>query len=1189
MSKALKLAKINHHMVEKKEVKNIDAKSEVALNEERVLAFWKDQKIFEQSLKKNEGQKEYVFYDGPPFATGLPHYGHILGSTTKDIVPRYQTMRGRYVTRKWGWDCHGLPIENIVEKDLKISGKVEIEALGIDKFNEHARSKVLEYIYEWERTVDRIGRWVDFKGSYKTMDNTYIESVWWALKELGDKDLIYEGTKVLPYCPRCETPIANSEIAMDNSYKDITDISVYVKFELVDDPGTYLVAWTTTPWTLPGNTAAAINPGLTYSKVSIIGSKKSGDGKLPEGKYILAKDRLEVALRDFDYKVEGEMSGEELVGKAYIPVFDYYKDKNIKNKENGWKVYAGTFVTADSGTGIVHIAPGFGEDDMVLAKEYNLPLVLHVGTDGKFKPDVKDFAGKMVKPKPTKEEPQLHQSSDIEIIKYLAHNNKLFSKEKIVHSYPHCFRCETPLFYYAIPAWFIKITDVKQKLLKEAEKIHWVPEHLKEGRFKNIVEGAPDWNISRNRFWASPLPIWKCATCERVEFLGGVEDIKQKTKSKNTYVVMRHGEAQNNIQNVVNSDLKENTFALSKEGEDQVKKTISNLKEKHFDFVFVSPFLRTKQTAQLVTAALGIPEENVVVDDRLGEINTGVYDGKSIDEYHSYSLTHPDRFVEGPQNGECYNEVKKRMMDFLYEIDSKYEGKNILIVTHDTPGWLLLAGVHGKNAYEALEFRGTGKFFFANAEMRELEFSKLPHNAKYELDLHRPYIDSITWKCECGNGEMKRIPEVIDCWFESGSMPFAQVHYPFQNKEWFKENFPAQFISEYIAQTRTWFYYTHAVGTMLFGHNAFENVVTTGTVLAEDGQKMSKSKGNFPDPWLVMNKYGVDALRYYLMSSPVMKSEDLRFSEKGVDEVYKKVVLRLNNVVSFYEMYASEKGEASSKSKNILDQWIISRLNEVIDQVTENMESYHLNDAVEPFDLFVDDLSTWYLRRSRDRFKGDDEADRNAALQTLRYVILELSKTMAPFTPFLAETMFAKVKEDKDPVSVHLCSWPKSGSIDLELHEAMKQVRNLVSFALEARSKCAIKVRQPLQKLSVKTPVAKELIQLIKDEVNVKEVVVDENITDAVLLDTNITPELKLEGAYRELLRSVQELRKKENLVPNDRVSLIIETSESGKDLIEKFKSDLMKVAGLKDVVYGTVEGEGLKIDEFTFKVKIEK
>jgi isoleucyl-tRNA synthetase len=461
-------------------------KSDVALREEKILQFWKENNIFQKTLEKEAPNGNFVFFDGPPFATGLPHYGHILASAIKDAVPRYWTMNGYHVERRWGWDCHGLPIENIVEKDLHISGKKEIEEYGVQKFNEYARSKVLDFVSHWKETVERIGRWVDFDGSYKTMDNTFIESVWWALKEINEKGLLYEGTRVLPYCPRCETPVANSEIAMDGSYKDITDISVYVKFELVDETGTYLLAWTTTPWSLPGDTALAINKEIKYVKVEY-------EGKF----YIVAEERLKFVpiLKDVEWK-DGvnswSIEPEKLIDKSYIPPFDYYKNIDLPNKENIWKIWHADFVTVETGTGIAHEAPVFGEEDMDLAKKNNIPFIYHVGHDGKFVNEVTDFAGIKVKPK------EDHQSGDVLIIKNLAHKGFLFAKEKIIHSYPHCFRCETPLYYFAIPAWFIKISEVKERLLSLNEKIIWIPEHLKEGRFKKSMEGAPDWNISRN-------------------------------------------------------------------------------------------------------------------------------------------------------------------------------------------------------------------------------------------------------------------------------------------------------------------------------------------------------------------------------------------------------------------------------------------------------------------------------------------------------------------------------------------------------------------------------------------------------------------------------------------------------------------------------------------------------------------
>ncbi len=1143
--------------------KGVPAKSATALREEETLSFWQKEKIFEKSLEQKSLKGNYVFYDGPPFATGLPHYGHILASAIKDAIPRYQTMRGHHVERRWGWDCHGLPIENIVEKDLKISGRKEIEALGVEKFNEYARGKVLTYVHEWKKTVDRIGRWVDFDGSYKTMDNSFIESVWWALKEMHGKDLMYEGTRVLPYCPRCETPIANSEIAMDSSYKDINDISVYAKFELADEPGNFFLAWTTTPWTLPGNFALAVNPKNIYVKVSQNGAK-----------YILAKERLS-AVKEA-YEIVEEISGAKLIGKKYKPLFPYFAERDFKNKENAWKVYGADFVTMESGTGIVHVAPGYGEDDMNLAKEKAIPFIHHVGTDGKFTADVTDFAGRLVKPKPTKEEPKLHQGADVEIIRYLAAHGNLFAKEVITHSYPHCFRCETPLYYYAIPAWFIKISEVKKKLLKKNEEMNWIPAHLKHGRFEKSMEGAPDWNISRTRYWASPLPIWKCDHCQHIEVLGGLEELKEKTKSSNRYFIARHGESENNAAHLM-SISPDAPHHLTEKGKEEALSSGKSLKGKKIDVVIASPFLRTRETAEIIAREIGFDPAKIIFDERIREIKATPFDGKSVAEWHAALHVHRHHFTQVPEGCEGYKGLKQRMGAFLYDIDAKYEGKNILIVSHDSPIWLLIAAAEGITEEAALALRGTTDFFSDNAQVRELEFSRLPHTKNFELDFHRPYIDVIDWKCSCKKGMMRRIPEVIDCWFESGSMPFAAEHYlgkplpHFDPKK--KKNFPADFVAEYIAQTRTWFYYSHAVSTILFDSIPFKNIVTTGTILAEDGQKMSKSKGNFPDPAIIFDKYGVDPLRLYLLSSPLLKSEDLNFVEKDVDAVSKKIILRLQNVCAFYEMYAEADAPAEAMrpdSKNPLDRWLLARLAEVSAETTEAMERYELDKALRPFDLFVDDLSTWYLRRSRDRFKASDEmshSDKDAALATTRYVLVEFAKLAAPFMPFIAEDLYRRAKGPKQ--SVHLESWPEKQKADAEILSDMALVRASVTLGLEARMKANIKVRQPLAKLTLKAEaLAKkpELSELVRDEVNVKTVGFDANLATEAALDTDLTPELKEEGEMRELMRAIQEARKTANLDAKDKVKLVASVGESAANLLKKFEKEISAVCNLSAI-----------------------
>jgi len=1172
-------------------------KSESALREEAVLNFWKEKEIFKKSLEKKSPKGKYVFYDGPPFATGTPHYGHILGSTAKDVIGRYQTMRGFSVPRRWGWDCHGLPVETIVEKDLKISGKKAIEELGIDKFVEHARSKVLTYATEWRKTIDRMGRWVDFDNSYKTMDNTFIESVWWALGELNKKELLYEGVRVLAYCPRCETPIANSEIAMDNSYKDITDISVYVKFKLEDEPNTYLLAWTTTPWSLPGDTALAINKNIEYVKV-----------KYENEFYILAKDRLKFVpiLKDQEFK-EGEnlwkVEVSDLIGKKYTPPFDYYKNVDLPHKENIWKIWHGDFVTTDTGTGIAHEAPAFGEDDMVLAQKDNIPFIRHVEPNGTFSKEVTDFAGIKVKPK------EDHQSADVFIIKYLAPKGLLFAKEKIIHSYPHCYRCETPLLYYALPSWFVNIQKVKKDLLDKAKFINWIPSHLKEGRFKNIMENAPDWTISRNRYWASPLPFWK-SDSGKIMFVNGIEDLKSKTKkSGNKYFVMRHGRTSNNVGEMYHCDSSEES-ELDEVGKLQVEDNIKKFNEK-VDVIISSPYIRAKQSADIVCKTLGFSKEKLIYDDRIREARMdSTCDGKTrvdVRNYYGGEYIYNSNKIES--DGETFAEVVKRMGDFIYEIDSKYQNKNIFIISHGIAGKALRFVIEG-NVVKDLAKKNQ-LIELKNGEIKELNFVPLPHNHNYELDLHRPYIDVITLVDENGE-EYKRIPEVIDCWFESGSMPFAQDHFPFENLDWKKNNFPSGFVAEYIAQTRTWFYYTDVISSILFNHAPFKNVVTTGTILAEDGQKMSKSKNNFPDPWVLFDRYGVDALRFYLMSCPVMKGEDINFSEKAVQDISNKIINRLDNVLAFYELYELKRSDLKNfkrsdlNGSNVLDIWILARLDQLISETTDGMEKYDMALAIRPFELFIEDLSTWYLRRSRERIKNEAanpelEQAQYGARKTLYYVLKTLIKLMAPFTPFASEDIWQKLKTEDDEESVHLAEWPKmsKGIFDKlfskkdKVIKEMQKVREIVSLGLQARQKAGIPVRQPLSKLRIKNyELREEYKDLIKEEINVKEVLLEprtSNLETNVELDTKITPELKEEGNYRELVRAIQDMRKKAGLTPSDIISLSVETNEEGKKLIQKFEIEMKKVVLAKEIKFEVNSGEEIKIGDIVFKLSIKK
>ncbi|MDD5043693.1 MAG: isoleucine--tRNA ligase [Patescibacteria group bacterium] len=923
--------------------------------EEEILKFWEENKTFEKSVAQRDEKNLYVFYDGPPFATGLPHYGHIVAGTMKDVVPRYWTMRGKRVERRWGWDCHGLPIENIVEKELNLKSRKDIEALGVAKFNEACRSKVLMYADEWKKIVKRLGRWVDMENDYKTMDVSFMESVWWVFKSLWEKGLVYEGYKSMHICPRCETTLSNIEVS--DGYKDISDISVIVKFKLVGEKNVYALAWTTTPWTLPGNVALAVGADIDYAKVKIGGEF-----------YILATELLEEVLNGKKYEVTERMKGKDLENKKYEPLFPFFLDKDLPHKDNLYKIVTAGFVSTDDGTGIVHIAPAFGEDDMNLGREKNLSFIQHVKTDGRFTDDITPWAGREVKPKvdPT--------GTDALVVEYLAKAGLLFSQQRYEHSYPHCWRCESPLLNYAASSWFIKVTAVEEEMLKLAKEINWVPAHLKEGRFGQWLESTKDWSISRSRYWGNPMPVWRCDSCKKIRVIGSKEELEKLSQKK------------------------------------------------------VS-------------------------------------------------------------------------------------------------------------------------------------------------DIHKHFIDEITFKCEKCSGQMRRIPEVFDCWVESGSMPYGQMHYPFENKKKFEENFPAEFIGEGVDQTRGWFYTLHVLSTALFARPAYKNVIANGIVLAEDGQKMSKSKNNYPDPMALVNKYGADALRYYLTTSAVMKAEDLCFSEKQVDEVYKKVILILENVLSFYEMY-KEKKIKEVKSRHILDRWVLSKVNELVRDVTVAMEAYDLPAAAKPIAEFINELSTWYIRRSRDRFKSADSEDKKAALSTLDTILKKLALVAAPFTPFLAEEIWRKVGNKE---SVHLEKWPESGEILPEVLEQMGKVKKIVEEVLAGRDEVGIKIRQPLAELVIAEKIGEEYLEILKDEVNVKTVKMvakdelpkgEKWLEKAGIFSLNleISEELKKEGLIRDLTRQVNALRKKAGLTIKDQVDIFYETVDelimgAIADHEEKLKNDTLSRA----------------------------
>ena len=894
--------------------KKVDAKQSFPEMEEKMLKYWDDNKIFEKSVEQRKDNEKYVFFDGPPFANGLPHYGHILANVLKDSVTRYWSMRGYYVPRTNGWDCHGLPVEYEIEKELQLNGRKDVVDFGVENFNAKCRESVFRYTKDWEETLRRVGRWVDFSDSYATLDNTYMESIWWVFKQIWDKDLVYTGHKSMHVCPRCETPLSNFEVSQ--GYKDVTDLSVTCKFKLKEDAlkavglegDVHVLAWTTTPWTLPGNVALVFGPEIDYV---VVNGKDSGGN---EGVFIMAEALVEKVFAEGEYVVGDKIDAKKLEGMHYEPLFDYYLDKDLDGEL--YSIQLADFVTTEDGTGVVHAAPMFGEDDYALGKEKGLAMIQHVKMDGEFTDDVTDFAGKFVK------------GQDLNVAIFLDKKELLFKKQNYKHSYPHCWRCDTPLLNYSTRSLFIEVTKVKDAMLKNNEKINWQPDHIQKGRFGKWLEGARDWAISRNRFWGCAIPVWECGCGEQI-CIGSVEELKEKSGGK---VPMR--------------------------------------------------------------------------DD--------------------------------------------------------------------------------------------------------------------ELDLHKPYIDDIKLKCPTCSAEMSRIPDVFDCWFESGSMPYAQLHYPFENKEKFEKNFPANFIAEGLDQTRGWFYTLHVLSTILFDKPAFSNVVVNGIILAADGEKLSKRKKNYPAPSEIFDKMGVDSMRYFLVSSPAAMADDVRFSESHVDEVVKKLTLTLWNTYSFFITYANiDKFEPNKDygrflPSNKLDKWILSELNSLIKVVTENMEIYALPKATRPIQEFIENLSNWYVRRSRRRFwKSENDGDKNEAYQTLYIVLLEISKLLAPFMPYLADEIYQNLTGEE---SVHLADWSEVNDeiIDEHLNSEIHAVRLIVSLGLSVRAKAKLKVRQPLQKVGIALPegVSKESIEsqadVIKEELNVKEI---EFIAEAGdIVEHSVVPNPKVLG-----------------------------------------------------------------------------
>ncbi len=1135
-----------------------------------IIEFWKKNNIFEKSLEKDSPNGEFVFYDGPPTANGRPGIHHLEARAFKDAIPRYKTMQGYHVRRKGGWDTHGLPVELQVEKELGLTSKKQIEEYGIDKFNKKCRESVWTYIDEWEKFTNRSAYWVDLKNPYITYKSEYIESLWSILGEVEKKDLLYKDYRIVPWCARCGTALSSHELAQ--GYKDVKDLSVTAKFKLVGEENTFVLAWTTTPWTLPGNVALAVNPEMTYVKVALNGEY-----------FILAKDRL--SILEGEYSVQEEIAGGKLVGLTYEPLYPFLKDSindlpaYVESKEKAFKMYPADFVTAVDGTGVVHTAVMYGQDDFDLGNKLGLPKYHLVNEAGSFLDNLDFLSNRFVK----------DEEVAIDIIKDLANRKSgslLFKKEKYEHSYPHCWRCSTPLIYYARDSWYIRMSQLRDELVMNNDFINWEPNHIGQGRFGEWIREVKDWAISRERYWGTPLPVWEDESGKRYIFSNRDELKNHTQKSGNTYTVMRHGQTMANLEDRIASSKEDDDDSLTPEGIKQINQALETLKEQKFDLIYVSPFLRTQETAKIIADSLGMPATSVITDDRIAEVFMGTFNGKKWSEYWDFAVDYKNHFMSPAPGGESMSDIRSRFGNFIYDLDSNLKNKNILIITHGVGVWMLESISKGLTKEESLEWRHTNedlKKSLLNGAHTKIDFTPLPHNEEYELDLHRPYLDEYPVYDNDGN-KLTRVKEVMDVWFDSGAMPFAQDGYPFQTD---KTYFPADFICEAVDQTRGWFYTLHAVSALLGRKEAYKNVICLGHILDKEGQKMSKSKGNVVSPWDMFEKYGADTLRFW-MYGVNQPGDSKNFDEKTVDEVNKKVFNLVRNVYSFYELYRVREDELNYKenkiSKNPLDIWILAKLNNLIKSNTESLDNYSLFVPARNIRDFVDDLSTWYLRRSRDLIRNGN----TLSLQTLYFVLKNLSQLFAPMAPFIAEELWQELKTKDDVSSVHLSSWPKEISIpesDLVI-ETMDTVKEFVTIGHSLRKEKNIPVRQPLKSLTVNKPIPEDYVAILCDELNVRSVALGKEIH----LDTELTEELKSEGNFRELVRVIMDKRKLMGLKPKELIKIEFMAGDVAQDFVNSWKDKLLEEVSATEYEFlNNLEIDIVKIGEMEISVNLKK